>query len=103
VRLTDILNSITAVTGLTLWLGFIGLYLAWGNRLRRPAGRAFMIMAVGAAAIYVPLVLHHPGGLSTDVVPWVAWVQVAGTALSCAGTGYLIAIGVRANGRWPWQ
>ena len=102
-HLTDVLNSVTALTGLAAWLTFIGLYAGYGNRLRTPAGRAFMIMAAGGAAIFVPLVLHHPLGLSTDVVPWVAWVQVAGTAMSCAGAVYLIVIGVRANGRWPWQ
>lgn len=102
-RLTDLLNSAVNIIGAVLWLAFMALYAGYGNRLRKPAGRAFMLVSLGYAGIMVPLLLHHPGGMSTDVVPWVAWVQIAGVGLSCVGTANLIAIGVRANGRWPWQ
>jgi hypothetical protein len=103
VRLTDFLNSAANIAGLLLWVLFMVMYIAYGNRLRAPAGRAFMIMSLGYLAILIPLLLHHPLGLSTDVVTWVAWTQFAGVGLSCVGTAWLIVIGIRANGRFPWQ
>jgi hypothetical protein len=103
VKLTDLLISIASCGGLLLCLSFIAIYLAYGNRLRKPAGRAFMIMDFGSTALFTLLVLRHPAGFNTDTDAWYAWLQVAGETAFCVGLVYLISIGVRANGRWPWQ
>jgi hypothetical protein len=100
--LTNLLISIASAGGLLLCLTFIVIYLAYGNRLQRPAGRAFMIMDFGSTGLFILLVLRHPGGVTTDVA-WYAWVQVFCESAFCTGMLYLISIGIRAAGRWPWQ
>jgi drug/metabolite transporter (DMT)-like permease len=101
--LTNTLNSIVNIVAIVLCVAFIAGYFGYGNRLQRPAGRAFMIMAFGCLDLLIPLLLHHPFGLSTSVVSWVAWVQIAGVSFFSAGMAYLISIGVRVNGKWPWE
>lgn len=88
---------------LGVWLIFVALYFAYGNRLRAPAARALMIMALGYAIGLVPTLLRHPFGITTDHSETFAWFQFATIVAGAAGTAWMTILMGRANHRWPWH
>ncbi len=93
-----------AVAGsLAVSLVFMISYVLYGNRLRAPAGRALMVMSASYVGLLILLLLRHPFGISTDRSRWFTWAQIIMILFSGTGTGFLLALMVRANGRWPWQ
>jgi hypothetical protein len=95
--------SAVAIGALVTWLAFMVLYVAYGNRLRAPAGRAIVTFSFGYALLLVPTILRHPFGLMTANNSAFAWFQGISTLVGMVGAAALIWLTVRANGRWPWQ
>jgi hypothetical protein len=60
-------------------------------------------MSFGYAAFLVPQILRHPFGITTQDSTWFTWLQMACLSLGGLGTLYLLALMIRANGRWPWR
>lgn len=104
--MTDLFLNITGTAALVLPILFMAVYFAYGNRFRAPAGRAIMVWAGGSGLLGSIFFIHHPVGISTgrhgeDAV--VSWYQITGITIFVIGVIWLIALGVRANGRWPWR
>lgn len=96
-------DSASVIVGLAVFAAFIASYVAYGNRMRAPAGRALMVMSTGYAVLLVVLLLHHPLGIEALNNAADAWFQAAAVLMSVAGVTGMTALMIRANGRWPWQ
>jgi hypothetical protein len=101
--MAEFLTGFADIAALVLWAAFMGGYLAYGNRLHAPAGRALAVMSTGYMLVVLTDALRYPFGLTAASSAFFAWFQAAAIGIGCMGTASLIWLLVRANGRWPWQ
>lgn len=100
---TGFLTGFVNIVALAMWLVFIIAYIAYGNRMRHPAGRLMMVMSTGYMLSILVLALHRPFGLSAAGGSFFAWFQIAAVGASAAGTIAVLILLIRGHGGWPWQ